>query len=239
MTERPLAVAHRGYSARFAENTLAGCRAAIAAGADLVEADARFSADGTLFSFHDPDLKRLTGSPATIAESRDAALDAVRIKGEPAARLADIIAATAGRAGLLIDVKIDTDAMVEALAATLEQAGSPANVWLGIRTARQAAAARARLDRRVRIVAFMPKPADGADFLAAGADALRLWESELTSAEAVALKARAPIFVTAGGRGTAHAVGDTDAAGLAAILAFGPAAVLLNDPTRIARRVPA
>ena len=45
---RPLIVAHRGYSARYTENTLTAYRAAIAAGADVVESDARLSKDGTV-----------------------------------------------------------------------------------------------------------------------------------------------------------------------------------------------
>ena len=81
---RPLVVAHR-YSAKWPENTVAGCLAAIAAGADLVEADVRLSAEGTLFCFHDPDLARLTGDPAIVAECTDAELRALRYGGEPPA----------------------------------------------------------------------------------------------------------------------------------------------------------
>ena len=45
---KPLVIAHRGHSARYPENTLEAYRAAIAAGADLVETDARLSADGVV-----------------------------------------------------------------------------------------------------------------------------------------------------------------------------------------------
>lgn len=232
----PLIVAHRGYSARYAENTLVGCNAAIEAGADLVEADARLSRDGTLFCFHDADLKRLTGSDSAIAECGDEELRAVRLKGDHLpATIADMLAAIDGRAGLLIDVKIDSEAMVEALTAALSAAGWPKNVWLGLRSADQVAVTRRKIGGKVRILAFMPDAAQGESFLEAGADALRLWEGELHLPEAVRLKAFAPIWVTSGGKGTAHAVGDTDARGLSAMLRFGPDAILVNDPARLAK----
>jgi glycerophosphoryl diester phosphodiesterase len=49
----PLIIGHRGYAARFAGNSVAGVRAAFAAGADGVEVDVRRSADGTWVCHHD------------------------------------------------------------------------------------------------------------------------------------------------------------------------------------------
>ncbi len=226
---KPLVVAHRGYSAKWPENTVAGCRAAIAAGADLVEADVRLSADGTPFCFHDPDLARLAGDPATVAGSADAHLRAVRYGGEPPAEFAQIVAEIRGRTGLLVDVKLDGDPVLEALERVLAAAGWPQNVWLGLRSPAQAELARRRFGGRVSVVALMREMTDAGAFLAAGAGALRLWERQLDGAEALALRVRSPIWVTAGGQG--RKVGDTDAAGLARIAAFGAQAVLLNDPT--------
>ncbi len=51
---RPLVVAHRGASLAFPENTLEAFEAAVAVGADMVELDARRSADGSLVVSHDP-----------------------------------------------------------------------------------------------------------------------------------------------------------------------------------------
>jgi glycerophosphoryl diester phosphodiesterase len=66
-------IAHRGYSARAPENTLAAIDAAIAAGADAVEFDLHVSADGIPVLFHDEELQRTsTGSgplrAATLAQ---------------------------------------------------------------------------------------------------------------------------------------------------------------------------
>jgi glycerophosphoryl diester phosphodiesterase len=230
----PLVVAHRGYSARYAENTLVGCNAAIEAGADLVEADARFSRDGTLFCFHDADLKRLAGRDSAIAECGDDELTKVRLKdGHVPATIPQMLAAIDGRAGLLIDVKIDSESMVDALAVALASAGWPENVWLGLRSADQVAVARRKIGGRARILAFLPDTAQGEAFLTAGADALRLWEGELGLPEAARLKMLASIWVTSGGKGTARAVGGTDAGGLSAILRFGPDAILVNDPAQL------
>jgi len=49
-------IAHRGYSARAPENTLAAIEAAVTAGADAVEFDLHVTADGTPVLFHDETL---------------------------------------------------------------------------------------------------------------------------------------------------------------------------------------
>jgi glycerophosphoryl diester phosphodiesterase len=49
---RPLVIGHRGFAARFPDNSLAGVRAAIAAGADGVEVDVRPCADGVWVCHH-------------------------------------------------------------------------------------------------------------------------------------------------------------------------------------------
>jgi glycerophosphoryl diester phosphodiesterase len=53
-------IAHRGYSARAPENTLAALDAALEAGVDAVEFDLRTAACGTPVLFHDPMLGRTT-----------------------------------------------------------------------------------------------------------------------------------------------------------------------------------
>ncbi|MFP4638781.1 MAG: glycerophosphodiester phosphodiesterase [Spirochaetaceae bacterium] len=65
---RPLTFAHRGYSARAPENTMPAFREAAEAGVPGIELDVRLSRDGVPVVIHDPDLLRLAGSDATIAE---------------------------------------------------------------------------------------------------------------------------------------------------------------------------
>jgi glycerophosphoryl diester phosphodiesterase len=63
---RPLVIAHRGASADHPENTLTAFAAAAEAGADLVELDARITADGAVVVLHDVDLDRTTDARGAI-----------------------------------------------------------------------------------------------------------------------------------------------------------------------------
>lgn len=237
MTRKIFAVAHRGYSSRWPENTVSGALAAIRAGADLVEADVRLSADGTLFCFHDPDLSRLTGEPDRIEACSDERLRSVRYDGESPAAFAEIIDTTTGRSGLLVDVKLTTREMTDALHRALDAADWPDDVWLGIRDAAQVAEVRERFEDRVRILAFMPSIDQKDAFMTNGADALRLWEGQLVSDAACDLRDQAPIWITAGNVDGRKA-GDVDDMALKTIVAFAPQAVLLNDPTVLGTGMP-
>jgi glycerophosphoryl diester phosphodiesterase len=64
----PLILGHRGYRARYPENTLLAFRKAFEAGADGVECDVQKSRDGRYVIAHDPGTKRVTGVPGAIAE---------------------------------------------------------------------------------------------------------------------------------------------------------------------------
>jgi glycerophosphoryl diester phosphodiesterase len=78
---RPILVAHRGWSARFAENSAPAFAAAIAAGADEIELDVRVSADGGLFVCHDDTLERVSdlSGPAGDAAMTDLRAAGVRM----------------------------------------------------------------------------------------------------------------------------------------------------------------
>ena len=52
----------------YAENTLAGFTAALAAGADVLESDVHVARDGVPVLFHDDTLERLIGDPRRIAD---------------------------------------------------------------------------------------------------------------------------------------------------------------------------
>jgi glycerophosphoryl diester phosphodiesterase len=66
---RPLNLGHRGARGLAPENTLAGMRAAMQAGADGVEFDVQRTADGHLVIFHDDNLKRICGVGGRIVTS--------------------------------------------------------------------------------------------------------------------------------------------------------------------------
>jgi len=64
----PRWIAHRGWSARFPENTLPAFAAAWAAGADELELDVRLSGDGVAVVLHDPILDRVCDLRGPVAE---------------------------------------------------------------------------------------------------------------------------------------------------------------------------
>ncbi|MEN8213835.1 MAG: glycerophosphodiester phosphodiesterase family protein [Pseudomonadota bacterium] len=61
-------IAHRGDPFRYPENSLAGYRSAIAAGAKALEADIHLSADGIPVLAHDDRLDRISGVAANLLE---------------------------------------------------------------------------------------------------------------------------------------------------------------------------
>lgn len=63
---RPFLIAHRGASARLPENSLAAFRLALAEGADALETDLWFSADGVLVCHHDATVTRMTGAVGRV-----------------------------------------------------------------------------------------------------------------------------------------------------------------------------
>jgi glycerophosphoryl diester phosphodiesterase len=67
--ERPLVIAHRGYSQMAPENTLPAFRLALLGGADLVELDYHHSRDGVPVVLHDATLDRTTDARARWRET--------------------------------------------------------------------------------------------------------------------------------------------------------------------------
>ncbi|MBQ7334970.1 MAG: glycerophosphodiester phosphodiesterase [Clostridia bacterium] len=77
--------AHRGWCAKYPENTMEAFRAAIELGVDQIETDVRITKDGELVLIHDATLERTTNGTGkvidkTLAELKE--LDAGSHKGE-------------------------------------------------------------------------------------------------------------------------------------------------------------
>jgi glycerophosphoryl diester phosphodiesterase len=58
--KRPLIIAHRGYRAKYPENTLASFKAAVDAGVQMIELDVMLSKDRKVVVIHDATLERTT-----------------------------------------------------------------------------------------------------------------------------------------------------------------------------------
>jgi glycerophosphoryl diester phosphodiesterase len=231
---RPLSVAHRGYSARYPENSLTGVEAAIRAGADIVETDARRNAEGEIFCVHDPDLFRLTGKHRAVAEACTEELTALVLpNGERLMTLRGVFDFVAGRVPVLIDIKTSDEAMVHALLDVVDGAGQLGTTWFGFRKLAQFHFAKARAPG-LTCVSLLEDYGEAEAWLDAGAAAIRIWEGEFEPTLEARLAPQTPIWITSGGRKTPSQTGDIDAPRLAALAGRNVAAILLNDPTALA-----
>lgn len=64
----PRALAHRGDSRNYPENTAPAFQAAIDLAVDVIETDVHLSAEGEVVIWHDESLERLSGDPRKIGE---------------------------------------------------------------------------------------------------------------------------------------------------------------------------
>ncbi|HSP01344.1 MAG TPA: glycerophosphodiester phosphodiesterase family protein [Thioalkalivibrio sp.] len=117
----PELIAHRGYAARYPENSLPGIEAAIVAGAQYVEVDVQLSADRVPVLFHDADLMRICGVTGAVYERDFADLAQLyaaetgrfckRFADNRLASLADLIALLAVHPGVRAFIEIKTEAV--------------------------------------------------------------------------------------------------------------------------------
>ena len=112
MKKRPFIIAHRGFSGRYLENTLAAVRGALELGVDFVEIDVHETRDDGLVVFHDYRLKRICGVRGKV---RDATLSAIKRLNPQVPTLAEVLRLCRGRARVLIEIKRADPRQVAAL----------------------------------------------------------------------------------------------------------------------------
>jgi glycerophosphoryl diester phosphodiesterase len=111
--KRPLIVAHRGYRAKYPENTLIAFEAAIEAGADMIELDVLLTRDRKIVVIHDESLDRTTNGQGPVSDHtlpEIKALDAgswfdARFKGERLPTLEEILDMVDKRIPINIEIK--------------------------------------------------------------------------------------------------------------------------------------
>ncbi|QJA06415.1 glycerophosphodiester phosphodiesterase [Thermosulfurimonas marina] len=103
--KRKALVGHRGFPAKFLENTLESLEGALKAGADIVEVDLQRTKDGFLVLSHDRNLKRTFGVDLDIEESNWEDLHRIRKGSYRLARLEEALELVNGRAGMFLEVK--------------------------------------------------------------------------------------------------------------------------------------
>lgn len=131
--DRPvLVVAHRGCWTETAENSLAAIEACIALGVDVVELDARRTADGALVLMHDATVDRMTNGHGRVEDLTLAQISALRLRagsGGPAAPLTEAAPPTfeaamrAAKGRILVNLDAKADVYDDAFA-VLERTGT-------------------------------------------------------------------------------------------------------------------
>jgi glycerophosphoryl diester phosphodiesterase len=110
---RPLLIGHRGYPAKFPENTLAAFEGAIQAGCDMIELDVTLTRDRKVVVIHDDTLDRTTTGKGPVKDHSFEVikkLDAgswfdARFAAERVPELSEVMKLTAGRCMLNIEIK--------------------------------------------------------------------------------------------------------------------------------------
>ncbi|MBM4313208.1 MAG: glycerophosphodiester phosphodiesterase [Deltaproteobacteria bacterium] len=105
--------AHRGFSGKAPENTLAAFREAIDAGCDMVELDVHLSRDNRVVVIHDDTLERTTSGRGHVADRTYAELKQLdagswfesRFSGEPIPALTEVLSLARGRILVNIELK--------------------------------------------------------------------------------------------------------------------------------------
>ncbi len=114
-------VGHRGYPARYPENSLRGFLAAIGAGAKHLELDVQMCADGELVVLHDDNLMRTAGIERSVFDVPSAQCETIsvheparfgaRFEPEPLLTLPHILQVLAGHDGLQVYVEVKEESI--------------------------------------------------------------------------------------------------------------------------------
>lgn len=96
-TTTPELIAHRGWPARYPENSLRGLSAAAAAGARFLEFDVQLAGDGVPLVIHDDNLARTAGVDLSVLATRSAIVRSVARDTAPVATLAEVCEWLAGK----------------------------------------------------------------------------------------------------------------------------------------------
>lgn len=198
----PLVASHRGSVSDAPENTLAAFRWAVAAGADLIEADLRVTRDGHFVVIHDKGVERTTNGRGQVRDLALADLKGLDAgDGETIPTLAealDFIRESDTR--LLLDVKDSISVDSTLLMAVIEQHALVDRVVVGSRSIELVTALKG-MNPALKMIAMVPGPAEIDAYLALRVDAVRLWARWLQSDPELVPDLRAngtEIWVTAG-----------------------------------------
>ncbi|MCH7543186.1 MAG: hypothetical protein IIB65_06075, partial [Proteobacteria bacterium] len=157
--------------------------------------------------------------------------------GDAIAELAEVLEVARGRAGVLLDVKLEDEDFPARILAEVGRLGMTDEVVFGLRTLAQTRALRSHA-AGVAILGLFRDYGEYPAFFAAGGDIARLWEEDIDE-EALGLAhgstdncGERPVWVTSGLRGAGEAAGEIDAERLKGLMEIGIDGILVNDPVQ-------
>ena len=132
------AIAHRGASDKYPENTLLAFEQALAQKADAVECDVHLTADGEVVVLHDATVDRTTDGHGTVGEltlEKLRKLDAGswkhgRFAGQRIPTLGEVVDLVHGRAELFVELKDESPELAARVVAELRRCGVEGQAWL-------------------------------------------------------------------------------------------------------------
>jgi glycerophosphoryl diester phosphodiesterase len=228
-----IVIAHRGSSIDRPENTLAGVRRAIEAGATAVEVDVRTSRDGVLVCLHDADLNRTTDGKGKVGAHTLAQLKALdagawfspKYKGERIPTVPEVLRLCRGKIDVMLDLKESGEGYARKVAAEVRASGDPRRTLLGVRSVEQAKLLR-KLLPDARQIGLIPATTDIDAFAGAGVEIIRLWPRWLGDESLVTRLRKHEVGLLVGaGKGTKKEV--------VPLLTHRPAALSSDDPARL------
>ncbi len=96
---------HRGYSAKFPENSILAFMKAFEFGADGVELDVREVKDGKVVVFHDEDLKRIFGDDRKVEDIRMEDLEKMSYSGQKTPKLEEVLKIIPAGKWVIVEIK--------------------------------------------------------------------------------------------------------------------------------------
>lgn len=219
-------IAHRAGTDRYPEQSMEAAAFSLAHGADFVELDVRFTADGAPVICHDPGALRMFGVDCAVTDMTLETFLRLRNRSHP--QIAAYSLKDAFEAGLvpaLLHLKCDAQAL-DTVLEHVARFGYQERVVLGIGDP-QAVARIKGFDPRIRVLAFMHTQADLEDFLASACEYVRLWEPWVTYEKIARIRASGKqAWIMSGAPQT---VGYTAPSNLKKWAEMGAQAVLVNE----------
>lgn len=224
-------IAHRGASLERTEDTLAALLRGAEYGAFAVECDPWQTKDGVWVLFHDRDLKRMAGDDRKVCDiTYDEMKQALAKAGKELTALDEVLTGYNGKSAILFDMcePADDPEVYKKIKA------APFHAIIGVHAVDEVALAR-KFFAQEDVLAFMPGPTMAADFAAAGAGNIRLWEPWLEQYPIETVRRQIPadreIWIMSCEAGNSHPLFSMNGspAQIDKLIAMGADAMLLND----------